>query len=148
MSNYDPMLHALSIKVPGFDWERISTGGGCTAIFGAEDTGRKRSIMITDGDASEPLSFDSSACAIYYESHERNEERDSKPYTIIGHFWELLDWLVVDVKEWNEEKSPTQLLIDRLESVAKDLKKYGIFQPFINDLNEAIYLINTHTQED
>lgn len=147
MSNYDGMLHALSIKVPAFTWERISTGGGCTAICGSELTGRKRTILITDGDASEPAGFTSPACAIYYEDHNKCEERNSKPFTMIGHFWELLDWLVVDVAEWDNEKSPTQLLVDRLATVANDLKKYGIFHQFINDLNEAIYLINTHAGE-
>jgi hypothetical protein len=155
MKNHDSMLHALSIKVPEFVWERISTGGGCTAIWGSDTKGRDRAIMITDGDASEPAGFASPACAIYYEDHERNEMRASKEYTMIGHFWELLDWLVVDVQTWNEEKTPTDRLIDRLTLWAHNIENNAITElavytrtNFADDLRTAIHLINTHAKAD
>ena len=155
MKNHDSMLHALSIKVPEFTWERINTGGGCTAIWGSDTKGRDRAIMITDGDASEPAGFASPACAIYYEDHERNEMRASKEYTMIGHFWELLDWLVVDVQTWNEEKTPTDRLIDRLTLWAERFETNTLPELTIyfrtelaDDLHTAIHLINTHAKAD
>lgn len=148
------LIGALEDILPRFEWEDIPTGGGCTAILGRDNQSTKR-IMITDGDANSPESFAEDAIAIYWENSNLDKGWASKPWTEPQRFFKLLDELCTDVQTWDNERTPTEALIDRLSEWADDIEKeemgkLGIYmrQNFADDLRTAISLINTHTKEN
>ena len=147
------LVSALENILPHYGWEDISTGGGCTAIFGLHPK-THRAIMITDGQANSPESFTEDAIAIYWENENMEEGWKAKPWTEPQPFFKLLSELSTDVQTWNEERTPTEELIDRLSEWADDIEneetgRLGIYtrKKFADDLRTAISLINTHTKE-
>lgn len=149
------LVSALDEILPRFGWADISTGGGCSAIWGLHPK-TLRAIMITDGQANSPESFAEDAIAIYWEDESMEDGWKEKPWTEPQPFFQLLSELFADVQKWNEERTPTEALLDRLSEWADDFEK-GIYyhshedhlktHPLAEDIRTAVSLINTHTKE-
>jgi hypothetical protein len=146
------LVASLAEIIPAFTWEDISTGGGCTAIWGEHPT-NGRVIMITNGDANSPESFNAEAIAIYYEDHADNEHWNAKPWTNPSPFFKLLSEIETDVQNWYEDRTPREALINRLSEWADEFESTAITylsgesrKKFADDLRTAVYLINTHTK--
>ena len=149
-NNNDHLIKALEEITPVITWEDISTGGGCTCIFGQFKNQKHRVIMITDGDAHSPESFTEEACAIYWENHEMNEHWNAKAWTEPKPFYELLIELRNDLNEWQNEETELDKMTYRLTEFAEDLERnqlhlsvYAKVQ-LIEDLRNAVQLLKTH----
>jgi hypothetical protein len=161
MSNYKEctnceeshLVKALKEIAPAIYWEDISTGGGCTCIWGHFKNKKARVIMITDGDAHSPENFAEESVAIYWENHEMNEHW-SKAWTEPKPFFELLTELKNDLYEWENEETELEKLMYRLGELATELEMDDIVlhpparEQLIDDLKTAVELLNTHAKSE
>lgn len=148
----DTILEALTQIAPTYKWEEISTGGGCTAIWGENPT-NKKVVMITDLGAQSPESFIDDAMAIYYTDNSREEGWKTKPWTDEKPFFELIGELANDLNEWENEETEIEKLNYRLGEFAEELEanqwrlsEFSKLQ-LIDDLRTAVQLLTTHATE-
>jgi hypothetical protein len=141
----------LNMKEPRFTWELIPTGGGCNAIVG-KDTDEIFHISITDGDGQSPISISQKAKAIFEENTgTRIREIHETDFVKLE---DLLPLISAQITKQNQLEKLEDLL-SNLAELADFLENNRLPQisdnargKYSRDLQEAVYLINTHTKEN